>query len=74
MPNNNDWLPFNHEALHDKAQQTNNYLTEPMNRDRLGFGPMTPYGQWLDNDFSPKYSAFSTAFADWQNPAERTHP
>jgi hypothetical protein len=71
MPNS-DWLPQNHEALHDKAQQTNNYLIDPMNRDRLGFGPMTPYGQWFDMDFTPKFSAFSTAFADWFNPAERT--
>ena len=73
MAHNIDWLPQNHEALHNKAQQTNNYLTDPMNRDRLGFSPMTPYGQWLDTNFSPKFSAFSAAFNNWLNPAERTH-
>ena len=72
MPNT-DWLPFNHEALHDKAQQTCNYIADIMNRERMGFGSSTPYGQWLDTDFWPKFSDFSTAFNNWLNPAERTH-
>ena len=42
-----DWLPANHEALHDKVQQTCNYFLDPMNRDRMGFGSNTPYGQWF---------------------------
>ena len=44
-----------------------------MNRERMGFGSSTPYGQWLDADFWPKFSDFSAAFNDWRNPAERAH-
>ena len=68
-----DWLPKNHEALYDQANQTHNYLWDPANRDRMGFEPITPQGHWLDMTFQPALSAFQTAFNDWKNPDERTH-
>jgi hypothetical protein len=67
-----DWQPQNHEALCDQGLQTGNYLSDPMNRDRMGFEPMTPQGHWLDTDFQPKFNAFAAAFNDWKDPATRT--
>ncbi|MDR0692090.1 MAG: hypothetical protein LBF69_03525 [Prevotellaceae bacterium] len=61
-----DWLHQNHEALWDQANQTHHYLLDPMNRDRMGFSPMTPQGLWLDTGFEPKFQAFTAAFDDWK--------
>jgi hypothetical protein len=36
MAANHDWLPQNHEALYDKANQTMNYLNSSGARVRLG--------------------------------------
>ena len=62
----------NHEALYDQANQTVRYLTATANRDRMGFAAGSAPGQWFDTEFVPKHEAFKAAFADWQNPAERT--
>jgi hypothetical protein len=67
-----DWLPQNHEALRNKGAQTHDYLTEPASRERLGFDASTPYGRWLDTEFTPRYQVFSAAVDDWRNLAERT--
>jgi hypothetical protein len=67
-----DWLPQNHEALYDQANQTVNYLSVTANRDRMGFAVDTAIGKWFDTEFISKHNAFKAAFADWQNPAERT--
>jgi hypothetical protein len=67
-----DWLPKNHDALYDQANQTRNFLLNPPNRDRMGFAPTTPQGEWLDTEFEPKYQTYDRAFSDWKNPAERT--
>jgi hypothetical protein len=72
MAKRTDWLPQGHEVLQSKAQLTFHYLSDPMNRDRMGFDPMSPYGHWLDMEFTPKYSAFSAAVDNWKDPAERT--
>ena len=72
MTANKDWLPGNHEALYVKAKQAVAYLTEPMNRIRMGFDMNTPQGQWVETVFMPAYTTFTNAFEVWQNPATRT--
>jgi hypothetical protein len=72
MKTTHDWLQKNHEALYDQGTQSRTYINNPMNRERMGFSPMTPQGQWLDMSFEPKFQAFAAAFDDWKNPAERT--
>jgi hypothetical protein len=72
MATHQDWLPQNHEALYDKAQQTMTYLTTGTNRVRMGFAPNSPQGEWLDNVFAVKYNGFLSAFEAWKNPATRT--
>ncbi|MDR2843683.1 MAG: hypothetical protein LBV57_03455 [Candidatus Symbiothrix sp.] len=67
-----DWLPANHEALYDKANQTVSYLETSGVRVRLGFGDDTPQGEWFVNVFDVAYSAFITAYTAWKNPAQRT--
>jgi hypothetical protein len=67
-----DWLPQNHEALFDKANLTFNYILEPANRARMGFAAGSPQGIWLDTEAVPAWRAFSAAFTNWLNPAERT--
>jgi hypothetical protein len=66
------WLSRNHEALFNQSNRTFNYLMQPPNRDRMGFGPGTPYGQWLDSEVTPKWMDFTAAFNDWLDPAQRT--
>jgi hypothetical protein len=72
MPSNQDWLPKNHEGLYDQSNLTFNYLMEPANRDRFGFTPSSPQGQWLDEKAMPLWARFSSAFTDWLDPAHRT--
>jgi hypothetical protein len=67
-----DWLPKNHEALYDQGQQTWEYLMSSPNRERMGFEATTPQGLWLDNEYAPKFQAFTSAFVAWKNPADRT--
>ena len=72
MKTTHDWVPQNHEALYDQANQTRNYLLVPVNRERMGFEPTTPQGQWVDTSFEPDFQAFSTAFGNWRDPSQRT--
>jgi hypothetical protein len=72
MRNALDWLPKNHEALYDQANQTRNFLLNPPNRDRMGFASTTLQGEWLDTVFEPTFQTYDRAFSDWKNPAERT--
>jgi hypothetical protein len=72
MRTTHDWLPKNHEALYDFIMQAMSYLSNPVNRDRMGFANTTPQGIWLTETCTPKFTAFTTAFSNWKNPAERT--
>jgi hypothetical protein len=72
MTTTHDWLSANHQGLYNQGKQTFNYLSDPMNRDRMGFGPGTPQGQWLDTVFQPTLNAFTAAFNNWNDPATRT--
>jgi hypothetical protein len=72
MATTHDWLPQNHEALYDQSNLTFNYLMEPDNRDRFGFTPSSPQGQWFDKSAVPGWTRFSSAFTDWLDPAHRT--
>jgi hypothetical protein len=72
MASKDDWLPNNREALHDKAKQTKDYITESANRTRLGFSAGTTQGDWLDTVFLPLFAAFATALDLWRNVATRT--
>jgi hypothetical protein len=72
MSTRKDWLPFNHTALYDKAQQTVVYLMDAANRNRMGFAPDTAQGEWLDSEFAPRCTAFTEAYQTWENPATRT--
>jgi hypothetical protein len=72
MASSGDWLPRNHEALYDKAEQTKTYLSASENRTRIGLATGTLQGQWFDTVFVPSYTAFTAAFKAWQNPATRT--
>jgi hypothetical protein len=65
-----DWLEQNHEALYHQANKTTNYLNLPGNLDRMGFSGANL--QWYNTEFTPKHTAFNTAFEDWENSAERT--
>jgi hypothetical protein len=72
MSMKSDWLPRNHEALYDKAKQTEEYITDSTNRTRLGFSSDSPQGKWLDTVFLPAFIAFITAFELWRNSSTRT--
>ena len=69
MGQNPDWLPQNHVKVMLKAQLTVEYLNITANQIRMGI-----VGTNFDfyNEFLEKYNAFSIAFNDWLNPAERT--
>lgn len=69
---NHDWLPSNHEALYNQANQTMDYLTAAANLVRMGFGAGTPQGEWLTDAFDVKFTAFIQAYTAWSNPAQRT--
>jgi hypothetical protein len=71
MTEHQDWLPRNHEALFDQANQTFNYLLLPANRDRMGFASTTPQGQWLNAQL-PNRVAYTAAYNNWFDPSERT--
>jgi hypothetical protein len=64
-----DWMPFNHEALYNKATQTVMYLTQAI-LTRIGIAGLAY--TWYQNEFISKYNKFKKAFEDWFNPAERT--
>ncbi|MDR3133701.1 MAG: hypothetical protein LBU42_06720 [Prevotellaceae bacterium] len=72
MATNPDWIPQNHEALYEQATITQNYLSNEEERARMGFGADTLQAQWLDKEFTPKFTALATAYRDWLNPAKRT--
>jgi hypothetical protein len=67
-----DWIPSNHEARYDQAVQAWTYLSNPKNRNRMGFVAGTVQGAWLDREVTSKYNVFLAAFQDWKKPAERT--
>jgi hypothetical protein len=67
-----DWLPKNHEALRDKGAQTFDYISQPANRNRMGFDPMGPQGRWFDIKFMPAFQNFDAAFKIWKNPETHT--
>ncbi|MDR2622468.1 MAG: hypothetical protein LBC48_07815 [Dysgonamonadaceae bacterium] len=69
---NYDWLPYNHGALCNQAEQTMDYLTQPGNLARMGFGEGTPQGEWFIETFDVKYTNFLKAYKAWVNPAQRT--
>jgi hypothetical protein len=72
MGTEKDWLPRNHEALRDKGAQTYDYLTDPANRERLGFAPLSLLGRWLDSEFTPAFRDFDAAYKIWKNPETHT--
>jgi hypothetical protein len=72
MVETKDWMPSNHEALHDKATLTMNVLSVSANRERMGLGSGTPLGGWLDSDFLPEFTHFDDAYGPWVNPGTRT--
>jgi hypothetical protein len=67
-----DWLPHSHKALNGKATRSYRYLLDLENRERMGFGPATPYGEWFSKVFMPNFLTYSAVFEAWLNPAERT--
>jgi hypothetical protein len=66
------WIPKNHEELRNQANQTANYLSDPLHRERMGLNPTTPQGRWVDDEFYPKFHHFIDVYLEWENPAERT--
>jgi hypothetical protein len=72
MSGHKDWIPQNHDALYEQATLTLAYLSNAAERARMGFGADTLQGQWLDNEFTPKFTALATVYRDWLNPARRT--
>jgi hypothetical protein len=72
MGTKKDWIPQNHEALRDKGAQTHDYLTDSANRERMGFAPVNPQGQWLDSEFTPAFQDFDAAYKIWKNPETHT--
>ena len=67
-----DWLPSNHGSLYLQATKALNYISEPANRDRMGFSVGTASGDWFDLDFVVKYGLFATAYQQWLDESERT--
>jgi hypothetical protein len=67
-----DWLPKNHDELMDQATLTWQFISTEPDRSRMGFGPATQQGVWLDSEFHPKYTALTTVYPAWKNPATRT--
>jgi hypothetical protein len=72
MPATKDWLKHSHEELYDQATITYSYLSNYVNRERMGLGTSTMQGQWYDSNFVPSYTNFQTAFDDWRDPAQRS--
>jgi hypothetical protein len=64
-----DWIPQNHEELYNRAAQTVAYLTDDV-LTRIGIAGAALV--WYRSVFRVKYDSFKAAFANWQNPAERT--
>jgi hypothetical protein len=72
MSTSSDWLRHNHEALHYQAFKTREYLSDPANRARMGFGADTPQGQWFDTTFAAAFTAFDAAYTRWKDEPTRT--
>jgi hypothetical protein len=72
MTTQRDWLAKNHEALVNQATQTNNYLTAPENKTRMGFGDGALQETWRTTEYVPKFNAFSIAVDAWKDTGERT--
>jgi hypothetical protein len=67
-----DWLPLNHEALYQKANQTNDYLKDATVSARMGFVSGSPQSTWKSDVFNPLLAAFKAAYEAWQNTATRS--
>jgi hypothetical protein len=67
MPSNS--IPRNYEDMHSQCLQTVNYLEK--NQEALGIGGRA--AEWIDLNFKTNaWLPYAAAYADWQNPAERT--
>ncbi|MDR1182961.1 MAG: hypothetical protein LBL13_13390, partial [Bacteroidales bacterium] len=67
---NNDWLAKNHEDLYDQLEQTWTYLSDPVNRTRMGLEGRISV--WLDTEFAQELAAFREAFTAWKDKSNRT--
>jgi hypothetical protein len=72
MAYNPDWLPQNHEALGQQANQTYDYIQTDPQRTRMGFGDNTLQKKWFEDVFKPPFAAFGHVLADWRDPSTRT--
>jgi len=67
-----DWMAREHTALHDQAQRTWNYASTTDNATRMGMGPDTPLGLWMQNTFYPVLDQWMMAYQRWVDPVNRT--
>jgi hypothetical protein len=68
MDSHSNWLPRNHEALYNQANETVNYLTTEV-KTRIGITGVAL--EWYTTEFTPKHTAFNAAYINWRNTAER---
>ncbi|MDR0543841.1 MAG: hypothetical protein LBG30_00620, partial [Odoribacteraceae bacterium] len=66
------WMLKAHPAFFAQVGRTVSFLTDPDNRDRLGFAASHPNGVWLDNEFLPAYTVYVAAYNRWMDPSQRT--
>jgi hypothetical protein len=64
-----DWMPKSHTGIYDMAAVVVEYL----NAAKLAaIGIAGEALTWFNNEFLVLYSAFTLAYDEWKNPAERT--
>jgi hypothetical protein len=72
MSTTTNWLPAGHAALYNLATRVKEYILSADNRDRMGFGSVTPLGNWFDQVFMPAYYSYSAIMTQWLDEAHRT--
>jgi hypothetical protein len=65
-------MPTSREALYILSNLINDYLNDPAARLRMGLGPTTEQGKWIDLVFLISQLAFADDYILWKDPTRCT--
>jgi hypothetical protein len=73
MATRKSWFPGKRVERYELISKTADFMSVAANRSRIGFTPSSsPNGIWYDSVFTPKLTAYKTAYLVWVNPMTST--
>ncbi|MDR1563271.1 MAG: hypothetical protein LBS54_09405 [Dysgonamonadaceae bacterium] len=72
MKKRRKWIPTKHNELKLQAIWTINHITDPEERERLGFEESSARGAWLRDVLMPVFDQYCDAYVKWSMKPSRT--